>query len=264
MNGNILLLQEAVLLLLAVYFFSSLSAFAASVSPEKQSLQRSVRLLDRVRHNVTDEISQNVAKGDALAARENRQFIDFLTERIIVSCQQLYSLGAEEALADLPCPDQSKFIISPKTSVTTVTEEVQALDTVLSEALGDFDEMLLKEEERIAARSPRRSEGNSSGVGGGQDGAGADVQSNQQSGVASGANSDEKTASGQGQDGQMQNHKNTTTGNGNAAASSPGGEKPDRDEDIVARQLREAAEKETDPELKKKLWEEYRRYTSSH
>jgi hypothetical protein len=28
----------------------------------------------------------------------------------------------------------------------------------------------------------------------------------------------------------------------------------------VARQIREAAEKETDPILKKKLWEEYRRY----
>lgn len=32
------------------------------------------------------------------------------------------------------------------------------------------------------------------------------------------------------------------------------------DDDIVARQLREAAEKETDPELKKKLWEEYEAY----
>ena len=32
------------------------------------------------------------------------------------------------------------------------------------------------------------------------------------------------------------------------------------DDDVVARQLREAAEKETDPELKAKLWEEYRRY----
>ena len=32
------------------------------------------------------------------------------------------------------------------------------------------------------------------------------------------------------------------------------------DDEIVARQLREAAEKETDPELKAKLWEEYRRY----
>ncbi len=35
---------------------------------------------------------------------------------------------------------------------------------------------------------------------------------------------------------------------------------PADDDDIVARQLREAAEKETDPELKKKLWQEYDRY----
>ena len=32
------------------------------------------------------------------------------------------------------------------------------------------------------------------------------------------------------------------------------------DDDIVARQLREAAENETDPELKEKLWEEYEAY----
>ena len=32
------------------------------------------------------------------------------------------------------------------------------------------------------------------------------------------------------------------------------------DDDVVARQLREAAEKETSPELKAKLWEEYRKY----
>ena len=32
------------------------------------------------------------------------------------------------------------------------------------------------------------------------------------------------------------------------------------DDDVVARQLREAAEKEQDPELREKLWEEYRKY----
>lgn len=36
------------------------------------------------------------------------------------------------------------------------------------------------------------------------------------------------------------------------------------DDDIVARQLREAAEKETDAELKKKLWEEYKNYKRSN
>lgn len=34
-----------------------------------------------------------------------------------------------------------------------------------------------------------------------------------------------------------------------------------RDDDIVARQLREAAMSEPDPELREKLWDEYRKYT---
>jgi len=36
-----------------------------------------------------------------------------------------------------------------------------------------------------------------------------------------------------------------------------------RDDDVVARQLREAAMAETDPELRESLWEEYRRYKAS-
>lgn len=40
-------------------------------------------------------------------------------------------------------------------------------------------------------------------------------------------------------------------------AEQPGGR---RNEDIVARQLREAAERETDPELREKLWAEYEAY----
>jgi hypothetical protein len=36
-----------------------------------------------------------------------------------------------------------------------------------------------------------------------------------------------------------------------------------RDDDVVARQLREAATKEEDPELREKLWDEYREYKKS-
>lgn len=46
------------------------------------------------------------------------------------------------------------------------------------------------------------------------------------------------------------------TGGARVAGSERGG----RNEDIVARQLREAAEKETDPELREKLWKEYEAY----
>lgn len=46
------------------------------------------------------------------------------------------------------------------------------------------------------------------------------------------------------------------------AANVPEDIGPGNDDDIVAQQLREAAMSETDPELREKLWEEYRRYKS--
>jgi len=45
-------------------------------------------------------------------------------------------------------------------------------------------------------------------------------------------------------------------GNGAAAREIPDGS----DDDVVARRLRKAAEQETDPELKEKLWHEYIEY----
>jgi hypothetical protein len=45
-------------------------------------------------------------------------------------------------------------------------------------------------------------------------------------------------------------------GNGATATEVPDGS----DDDIVARRLRKAAEQETDPELKDKLWQEYIEY----
>jgi hypothetical protein len=35
------------------------------------------------------------------------------------------------------------------------------------------------------------------------------------------------------------------------------------DDDVIARQLREAAMNEEDPELREKLWDEYRNYKAS-
>lgn len=48
---------------------------------------------------------------------------------------------------------------------------------------------------------------------------------------------------------------------GGNGPSTPPADIPDgRDDDVVARQLREAAMAETDPELREKLWQEYRNY----
>jgi hypothetical protein len=52
-------------------------------------------------------------------------------------------------------------------------------------------------------------------------------------------------------------------GQGTRQAPPPMGVPEGQDDDIVARQLREAAENETDPGLKEKLWEEYYAYKNA-
>ena len=49
-------------------------------------------------------------------------------------------------------------------------------------------------------------------------------------------------------------------GGGSGPNTVPAGIPDGSDDDIVARQLREAAMNETDPELREKLWQEYRNY----
>ncbi len=52
-------------------------------------------------------------------------------------------------------------------------------------------------------------------------------------------------------------------GSGTGMTPQPSGRAEGRDDDIVARQLREAAETETNPALREKLWEEYRAYKNA-
>ncbi|MEJ2115626.1 MAG: hypothetical protein P8X88_06170, partial [Gammaproteobacteria bacterium] len=62
---------------------------------------------------------------------------------------------------------------------------------------------------------------------------------------------------GETKDTAKSNYGNSGQGSkGTAPKNIPSG----NDDDVVARQLREAAEKEQDPELREKLWDEYRKY----
>jgi hypothetical protein len=157
----------------------------------------------------------------------------------------------------------------------TPEEKIAAMDAMLAEGLGAYDERLLREQERIKAATPNNNSeggGGASGGGEGGDGQGGSSDSasagdgaeggNQNAGNADGSNSEAQDGEGQAANGPAHS---------SPGAGAPGSDKdtpadtpadiPDgSDDDIVARQLREAAENETDPELKAKLWDEYRRY----
>ncbi len=97
-------------------------------------------------------------------------------------------------------------------------------------------------------------EGEGEGEGGSEGGEGGE-QEGQEQGQQSGGGS----GGGAGAPGGEQ--RSGGGGGGQGDTSPDPDDIPDgQDDDIIARQLRELAENESDPELREKLWEEYRRY----
>lgn len=136
----------------------------------------------------------------------------------------------------------------------TSEERRDALDRQLHAALSDFDAMLLEqqkalEQERSDEPLPPRGAGGSAAAGGGGAGSGAAGDTTGGSRDAGGLEGGEATPAsveGAPADGEVP----PDVGDG-------------RDDDVVARQLREAAMSEDDPELREKLWDEYRQYKKS-
>ncbi|HSO62515.1 MAG TPA: hypothetical protein VLR50_15895 [Desulfobacterales bacterium] len=147
-------------------------------------------------------------------------------------------------------------------------DRLKVLDRQFNESLASFDEMLLKELRLIQAASAKRMQGLSEAAAeaGRQAGEKGSTTETAGSGTAGGGSEKEgagteqaKTSEGSGKPGGAAGSGQGTGGTGAPAGSYT----PSPDDDIVARQLREAAEKETDPDLKAKLWKEYEAYKRS-
>jgi len=141
----------------------------------------------------------------------------------------------------------------------------------LNDSLGAFDAELRKEQQKVAQERDARQAAAGSATTEGQSGdKGAADRTGDRSGTAATEAPDTSTgARGDAgkrdpnkkspRPGDLKSDKNSTatgggaTGNGATAREIPDGS----DDDIVARRLRKAAEQETDPELKEKLWKEY-------
>lgn len=142
-------------------------------------------------------------------------------------------------------------------------EQQAVLEGQLEASIAGYDGMIQREQDYINDRARRQSEAAaeevaSSGIpyddpsledeepSGGQSATGTGEP-------ASGSQSAETTVASSGKSPR----KSGSGPNGNnRPADIPDGS----DDDVVARQIREAAEQETDPVLREKLWEEYRKY----
>jgi hypothetical protein len=148
----------------------------------------------------------------------------------------------------------------------TAAERRAVLDGRLEEGYAVFDGMILGERERAQRDANAAGSGvMSPGGAGGEDGDGGFESG------AGGAGSGQVVMASNGAISRGSGAGVMGTGSGrqgeydaeNAAATYPVPEDipSGNNDDVVARQLREAAMREPDPELREKLWDEYRKYT---
>ncbi|MGB8326270.1 MAG: hypothetical protein WCE48_01690 [Steroidobacteraceae bacterium] len=153
----------------------------------------------------------------------------------------------------------------------TSEERRAAIDKRLDDSLGKFDRELQGEQERVARERDARSAANAGKGEEGKDASGSATPEGPASDSARSKSGDlhsDKAGEKSGDASSAQAGKpaeggsaggTRTIGSGAAAKNIPDGS----DDDIVARRLRKAAEQETDPELKEKLWKEYIEYKKS-
>jgi len=223
-------------------------------------------LLDRLRVDVEAlqsaerDFQRHQERGNMGAAesRDYATYVDRLRQRVARDCM---AMAAAEMMvpADLDCPQQPSSSTGPaaidQQAEQTDAERAAALDAELNADLGEFDEKLLREQERVKAAKQNR------GGGGSQGDAGSTAEGGRSGDLADGGDAGDAGEPQQNGDLSVPPASSSATenvGHPTTVKGSPAGAADD--DDVVARQLREAAEKETDPELRKKLWEEYRKY----
>ena len=127
-------------------------------------------------------------------------------------------------------------------------ERAARLGQELDESIGGFDEVLMEEQEEISSVGR-----NTEGFGGGVEGDGGISLGEQ--GMSTGGITVANTAGGMPGSSPIDEMSQEEI-----RSRTPEDIPMTADDDIIARQLREAALAEEDPELRERLWEEYRKY----
>lgn len=219
-----------------------------------QSVSETITALDITRKKYQELLlAQYSPIKDKTIIKEYSIFIDYLSFKINSYCTKLIKEYGEESVQDLAC-STNHLEENTNDNHQTTEEKIESLDGEFMTALGEFDEMLLIEDEKIAQINQNKADQGSDRS---SEGNGTENLSGKEAGKEKNTNSNSNT-----------NKQNTTSENSRskgknnqARNKSYKRKKLDQiDDDIVARQLKEAAEKETNPELKEKIWDEYYKY----
>jgi hypothetical protein len=218
-----------------------------------------------------DEEFREMRKQDPASKIDIREFAAFvagLKRQVIEGCEAVRKLGGDAGLHGVDCekleddPESKKGDALNITKRESTREEKKALlEKQMGKLVSDFDGLLLQHQEKLKWEQGESSSNES-----------RDSRAFDKSGAKETADADvpadgdvEKPGS---KDGPIQQAAEPGAGPGvEKQGKMPDFKKGDAgdgsDDDVVARQLREAAETETDPLLKRQLWEEYKKYKNA-
>jgi hypothetical protein len=202
------------------------------------------------------------------AVAEFAEFVASLRRKMLEACQAFRILGGDpDSLGfdcHLPEEEPASGQGSPQTPMTAQTdmEKMASIEDPLSKSLNEFDLWQQKKQEKLrdvvasqrSAGSPPRAKEKGSGGDIQSEPGGAKSQSDGSSSKEKGMDTEPRMAEAGAAPGVEKQVKTSPWGRVVEGGS---------DDDVVARQLREAAEKEQDPVMKEKLWDEYRKYKAS-
>ena len=261
--------------------FLGLSSMAAPYPEARQQLISTITSLLTARNTIIAQHQESGLKRiDPNSSRDEEfaTFISYLDGRIYFYCEKLREDGGILALQESGCPlgpsgdlVSSRYGSVPSSGWQTDKEKLADLDDEFTQSLGTFDEMLLEEQEKVASHIPKKretdssfdkssnemSEGSEKGSDGSRNrttypsGQSSEAETYEAGQQLPSAGSSQDRSRGTGMGSTQESKLPPTSGNKELSRT---------DDDIIARQLREAAEQETDPEVKEKLWEEYRKY----
>ncbi len=233
--------------------------------------------LARARHDlaISEQVLARVsvqaerARADPATGPQERERLDeylaHVRELVAQNRKRVRSLEDSVQLVPAGLPGAGSGAAGTSGAATS-TEAVAALDAGLSGSLAEFDKLLLEEARKAQARAPASGSSGAQAGGSNNKAGGKGAKQADENGARAGSES----TSADGSADPQQRGAGPGSPGGRIEGTDPGAPGPTvavppdvgngSDDDIVARQIRRAAETETNPELREKLWDEYRRY----
>jgi hypothetical protein len=220
-------------------------AYRETASLKLEEARRNLRISEATEKRIATELEQLKKAGSvAPETLKNYEIYHESVQKIVAQNRKMVEQmeaaktrhSSQVKTSETTARGELENILDPKIPEEQTRDEVVALDRQLSASLNEFDAKLLREMDDIHNQSSQKMRDLA------QEAAEA-ARRLREKGIDVDSSRSEPTKESE--------ETETKTGQGPASYA---------DDDIVARQLREAAENETDPELKEKLWKEYHEY----